>query len=423
MSSVHDEHSRDCQRIMLANWRKGAWKETPISKAVYLTTSHANWPCPDGAMYDPENSLSLGIEFKPTTESKRGIQTGIGQSLTYLDKFSASYLIIPIKVEQFAISKYLKKIFEKEVRGKLPLGLIGYEPGQPFIVEMLVDIDNQLSFEPDTRRRLGQGRYWAKFVDSSPHLVYLALETSLNYKGVSENRKESVYRLFFDKYLFPKEHRETLTPFESEIDLWGKKKMKPFGKKINELNTLIREGQLDRESAIEELKQHTFYEGRPTLTRSSQNDNLYKSYRKNYFTFLDHLQLWDENARLTPLGRELFSIGKNKGHDSKEYFIRFAKLILKQGKHYHLLKDIDKYSKGLSFESGIKARQHVFNKFENEGLVKRNLNRAAVEGSTKLFSMQFQLWTKLGFCPRSDRYVPDYGFNFDWTKINGIMNS
>ena len=64
---------------------------------VYLISAFSNWPAPDGAMYDPTNKHSIGFEFKPFTETKRGIQTGIGQSLTYLDKFSLSYLIIPSK--------------------------------------------------------------------------------------------------------------------------------------------------------------------------------------------------------------------------------------------------------------------------------------------------------------------------------------
>ena len=93
MSYTHDFHSGVCQRSMLRNWKRGNWLESPISKEVYLTTAHSNWPCPDGAMYDANNELSIGIEFKPHTETKRGIQTGIGQSLTYLDKFSASYLV------------------------------------------------------------------------------------------------------------------------------------------------------------------------------------------------------------------------------------------------------------------------------------------------------------------------------------------
>ena len=45
------------------------------------------------------------IEFKPYYEKKRGVQTAIGQSLTYLDKFSALYHNSG-KAEDFEIANY-----------------------------------------------------------------------------------------------------------------------------------------------------------------------------------------------------------------------------------------------------------------------------------------------------------------------------
>ena len=77
--SYHDEHSSACQRVLLSRWKNEEINDSPISKDVYLTNAFSNWPSPDGAMYDPTNKYSIGFEFKPWTEDRRGIQTGIGQ--------------------------------------------------------------------------------------------------------------------------------------------------------------------------------------------------------------------------------------------------------------------------------------------------------------------------------------------------------
>ena len=63
---------------------------------------------------------------------------------------------------------------------------------------------------------------------------------------------------------------------------------------------------MTRKDAIKELEQHCSNEGRPSLSKSKQGDNNYKSFRKNYFTFLDHLALWDINANPTRLGKNLY---------------------------------------------------------------------------------------------------------------------
>ena len=419
--SYHDEHSSSCQRVLLSRWKNEEINDSPISKDVYLTNAFSNWPSPDGAMYDPTNKYSIGFEFKPFTETRRGIQTGIGQSLTYLDKFSLSYLIIPTKLGDFQISNYLKDIFEKKIKGKVPIGLVSYNH-ESMDLKILVDIIN---LDLETKTEKGYGRYWAKFIDTNPHIVYLALKISATNNFDSQNRKEAVWKTFFDKYILPDKHRLTLDHIESVIDHWGIKKLEPFINKKKELRGLVKSGFFTRAEAIEELLEHTSNEGRPSLSSSTQGDNLYKSYRKNYFTFLDHLKLWDENANLTQLGNELYEIGKTYGYNSEKYFFKFAQIFLVQGKHYDLIQDIKKYSHGLEFDSITDAKKHVFSKFEDAGLIKRNIARAVEAGRTKLFSMQFQAWTKLGIISNkpSERYTSGFGFNFNEKRIEEILNS
>ena len=79
----------------------------------------------------------------------------------------------------------------------------------------------------------------------------------------------------------PDKHRLTLDHIESVIDHWGIKKLEPFINKKKELRGLVKSGFFTRAEAIEELLEHTSNEGRPSLSSSTQGDNLYKSYRKN----------------------------------------------------------------------------------------------------------------------------------------------
>ena len=67
----------------------------------------------------------------------------------------------------------------------------------------------------------------------------------------------------------------------------------------------------------------------------------------------------------------------------------------------------------------------LFQKFEHDGLIKRNKNRALTKNRTKEFSMQLQFWTKLGIISGStkERYKTGYRLNFHDNVIKEIMES
>ena len=160
---------RICQRQMLKIWRSKSWKNSPISDEIHLISAHSNWPSPDGAMYDPKNEISIGIGLNRITKRKRRSNCN-GQSLTYLDKFSASYIIIPEKAEDFEIANYLTPIFKKQVYNEMPIGLLSYDH-ETMKIKMLVDIGLEINFI--TRKSRGMGRYFAKFIDSNPHIIFI----------------------------------------------------------------------------------------------------------------------------------------------------------------------------------------------------------------------------------------------------------
>ena len=48
-----------------------------IGKNFFRVTTDASFPSPDAAFFDEENKFLVSFEFKPPTESKRGILTGL----------------------------------------------------------------------------------------------------------------------------------------------------------------------------------------------------------------------------------------------------------------------------------------------------------------------------------------------------------
>ena len=421
MSERHDSHSTECQRQMLKKWKSESWNDTPISKDIFLTSCSSNWPAPDGAMYDPKNKLAIGIEFKPDTESKSGIQKGIGQSVTYLNKFSASYFIIPKKVEGFKIANYTKKLFNNKIKGKLPIGLIGYDidAEKRISIERLVDIDVDLLLE--TKAEKGFGRYWAKFIDNCPHAIFLALEVAKYHKSdkVGNKRAWELWKIFFDKYYFPKEYQNTLKHFPSKIIYWDNKPMEPYVKTKRGLRKRVLDRKFSEKEALEELREQTFYDGRPSLSKSTQGDNLFKSFRKNIFTFISHLGLWDENFVLTEYGEKYYNLGNKYGGHSKQFTSSIGKLILTEGRFHEFIQDLKKYSDpSLNY---MEVRKDIYNKFEADGLVKRNKGRAREKNRTKRFGMELQSLSHLGILPSRNRWTIGRGFNFDDNKIEEYL--
>lgn len=423
MATSHDITAYNCLRIFLDNFRSGFWKNDLFSNDLELRRTNKNWPSEDGNVFDSSNNLSIALEFKPDIETKRGIQTGLGQCLTYLERYSSSYFLCPKTVEGFEISSYMRSVFENSIFGKVPVGLIQHNRNQEtgeLNLEMLVDIDSSFTVREisETSR---ESRYWAKYIDTNPHLIYLLLKIAndINYHG--NDRDHKIWGVFFDDYYFPKNKRD-LQPFESEISHWGIKYMEPYRDKKKALKKLVDIGEIEFEEALYELHQHCCWEGAPILSRSTQGDNLYKSYKKNYLKALDHLELWDENCYLTDLGNSYLDFGNYHGPDSIEMKYFFGKMFLEQGNHFDLIMDLTESVKEKSFDTEREARIYSQQFMESKGLYKRNRGRAVTSGNTKIFQNEFQLWRKLEILPARNSYLNGKGYQFDWDKIDQYLN-
>ena len=419
MATNHDQISYICNRIFLENFRTGKWKNKLISDKLLMRRTNKNWPSEDGNFYDQVNNKSLALEFKPLTEDKRGVQTGIGQCITYLNRFSKSYLFCPREVENFEIANYLKDTFKNKIFGKLPIGLIEHYVNTEGNVEinMLVDICETLETKTISEK-IKESRYWAKYIDLNPHMFFLILSCAKKCKIQDKSRGRAIWRMFFDSYLLPTINRD-LNPFKSDISHFGKMQMQPYRDTKKKLRKLYESGQFTKAEAIHEINQHCFWDGKPKLSKSKTGtDNLYRSYMKNYFKCIDHIELWDSNYSLNELGEKYLNIGHKYGPGSKQLLRFFGHVFLTHGNHYDLLLDLDNSVKGLSFDSITDARAYSQMFMEDKGLYKRNKARAVVKGRTKLFTNEFQLWGHLGFFKSNERFISGTGYNFDWEKIN-----
>ena len=80
-------------------------------KDFYRVGTSADFPSPDAAFYDPTYKVIASFEFKPPTETKRGILTGVGQSIAYLQSSNISFLVAPKRLADFDIGAYLTDLY------------------------------------------------------------------------------------------------------------------------------------------------------------------------------------------------------------------------------------------------------------------------------------------------------------------------
>ena len=156
--SLHDQESRIASEAILQKWRSSdpLWKNNYVTKEISFTGSSQIFPSPDNSFYDPMNRTRLAMEFKPAMrETKRGLLTGLGQSIAYLSTSNpsgklindASILVVPDEIDDFQIGDFLEKLFKKFILDKLPIALVTFSPDNPANVNLRCNISSNL--KPD----------------------------------------------------------------------------------------------------------------------------------------------------------------------------------------------------------------------------------------------------------------------------------
>ena len=403
--TAHDSMAKQVIETLLTKWKVNEGS-TILSNKVFLTKSESSFPSPDGTFFDPSNNFSSALEFKPPTETKRGILTGLGQSIAYLDKHSLSYLAIPSKIEYFDVQTYMDRIYENSIKNNMPIGLVVYDYQNPTNIIVHKEPTININTSKLSIKEAQSGRYWAKWIDLPLHALWVLLDISYKIDNDGD-RKRKIWDTFFLDYIYPEPHRDKFEEYESSIELVDGRKYKPMAQKLNTWKQQISNGKLSYNDALKELRIATDING--------TGDIIYWQYRKNFLPFIDHIGAWDNYGYLTDIGYELHKVGMVHGPTSKAFYDYIAKILLLNGKHLDLILDIEKYTRNKSFTNVNKAKENVVKELINKGLI----------GGTgaKKFTNEFQLWGQLGLVNKisGSYYVNEKGFNFNWNKITSLI--
>jgi len=420
MSVYHHRSAQIVGDQILQSWRNNnKWINSFISKNVQQAMTPSDFPSPDINFQDSNKRTSLSLEFKPYTETKRGIMTGLGQCIAYLKKVHASILVCPRKIDyDFEMENFMREIFEKFIYGKLPIALFTFEGEQVDNLKLITNIHPKL-FKKKYLPYKGTGNpYWSFWRDLSPDGFF---KLALSAEKVKDNkdRSKKVWDFFWDNYYAPLSSRNTLDHIESNILQFNyKEKLIPFSDRKRDLKKMVMDGTLTTKQALNKLKTLGWSDG--------VVDNNYQNYKKNHFNFMNHNKLWDENFKLTLIGKNFLNRFSSL-NDHQEKNDEFAQILLVQGKHHNLIEEIKNITTEIEIPDNDESfRVEIYKKLDEKGYIAKNSNRKT-SGKRKPFVAETQLWAHLNIIKintgnRYKFFFKNKGYQFNDKKINYLVN-
>ncbi|MBR1405086.1 MAG: hypothetical protein IJ558_13020 [Treponema sp.] len=402
--------AKETTDAILSHFKKAEWScADGLGTEFYRGGTNADFPSPDAAFYDDTHKVKVSFEFKPPTETKRGILTGVGQSIAYLQNCNISYLVAPKMLEDYKLGDYLTDLYAEQISGKLPTGLILYENSNPETVSLVHNVD-KISKKDFSFSGKESNRFWAKHVDQPLALFH----TILHYYYLKKVKILPVdadpFAVCWKERMIPK---DILTNFTTRpiIDIEGNPIMTVAGTKQmvyleKKLNSIKNES-LDKRIEIISHEIDTNFIG----------DNYFNSVKKNLITFHKHLQTIDSEGQLTERGFALYHIGLMNGATSKIFRDYFTKEVLITGHHIDLLLDYDaiKQENIKNADNATQILSLMEQDYENKGYLKRNPNRMSKEKSdVKFLKYERILWKALGLLDSQDK--------IQWKKITEICS-
>ena len=119
MTVYHHRAAAQIANFILGKWKDNEWLNDFISSDIELTGNPSPFPSPDAHFQDKTKRTKASIEFKPYYEGKRGMMTGLGQTIGYLNKAHIAVLTTPKIVvdsnKEFPMADFLKKLFKKYI--------------------------------------------------------------------------------------------------------------------------------------------------------------------------------------------------------------------------------------------------------------------------------------------------------------------
>ena len=406
MALNHHVLAKATTDAILQNFKSATWQYNGnCGTDFYRVGTSADFPSPDAAFYDPINKRLASFEFKPTTETKRGMLTGVGQSIAYLKSCDLAYLISPQVIDGFNMGAFLTDIYQNQLRNTVPVGLILYDNDDPTKLTLAHNVTSIGAAKTGLSHTPSADRFWAKHQDMPIPFFHLLLHYYyLKKVGIV---KEDAFAACWKERMIPP---NILTNFATAPvkDVNGEliktlRRNKPLTfleKKLNNIKNQFPQNQWASEIAH-------------VIDVSFSGDNLYNSFRKNYVTFLKHIQVIDSEGDLTDSGFTLYHMGLSNGPTSKIFSDYFTREILTVGHHLDLLLDID----GLRQRNPQKSFEEILpimeTEYEQKGYIKRNPRRVVGAASnTEFLKYEKILWQSQG--------LMDNNYCIQWRKITEI---
>ena len=417
MSVYHHRAAQIVSDQILYSWRnKDKWINPFVSNDVQQTISPNDFPSPDALFQDTQKRTKVSLEFKPYTETKRGIMTGIGQAIAYLNKSHASILVCSSVVDGFNMGEYLTKTFNKFIYGKLPLALFIYDGEKLENLKLAVDIDPKL-FTPSNLKQIpfrGSGAPYFAFWRELPVNGFYKLSKSAKNITSKTNRSEKVWDEFFYKYYAPKAALNTLDDIDSDIYMDDMiKKIIPFSDRKKDLRILVDNKEVSEAEALKILEKKSW--------SKKETDNNYRNYKKNFFNFMNHNSLWDENFYLTPLGNRFVERYEKNITSPQTLIDEMAQILLVEGKHHNLIEEIKDIS-NQTFNDDNAYLEHIYKEMDKRGHVAKNTARKS-SGSRKYLQAEKQLWGRFGLIQKNGNtyFNRNIGYVFENKRIDELV--
>jgi hypothetical protein len=412
MTVYHHRSADHVAKHVLQKWRSGLWLNNFISSSVTLSRSPADFPSPDSDFQDFSKKTRISFEFKPYTETKRGMMTGLGQAIAYLRKANASYLVSPSRIDGFDMESFLKSTFETFIKGKLPVGLIIYDGEHLSNIRLSCDVEEV----PEAIKRqlqLTEEPYWCWWRDAPPDLL-LKLGLSAEFITTKHDRSKKVWNHFWDNYFALPDTRTSLNNVESNVfnfDL--KTKMIPFEGLKRQLLEEVKTDQKTIEDALKTLEVKGWGQ--------VYTENNYQNYKKNFTITMNHVNFWDGNKELTPLGQKFVDRNENQSCNLVD---EFAQIMLVEGKHENLIIDIENISNNLKvITDQNQYLKDIYDYLDNLGYISKNPNRRTT-GIRQFLQSEKQLWGHFSLIKKNGNtyFHPGIGFVFDKPRINDLVD-
>lgn len=376
MGEIHDNLATYFGDYIMMKIRKQDMIFKQIFSERLIRTADWDWPRPDYVCMDEEKECTYALEFKPPNQSKREYLTGLGQSVSYLQKHLYAGLIVPdVADDGFQIARFIRDTLEDAAFNDVALSLFSYDPANRKL-ELLRGIKQERKNVLMKKVSKDEAKtFWCWWRECSQYELFDLLNMSFIY-----NEKEgdiytnNIYPKFYDKMVSGK----TRT-----------------------------------------------WEGIPRKKKGSMAT--YTSEKQNYKIPLSQLQLWNNgDCKLTDLGLEMLEIGKKYGPNSEAFLSALTYIILVDGKHLELIKIFEEYQK----TNSISEKQKDF-LLDIEGYLTRRgcIGERKPGGVTTNAKVTYirdepKLWNKLGLLEKRTRtnvFFPKEGYRFDWHKIADML--